>query len=64
MYRTFIRTWWRENPDWPNGLEPHLGPRHYVGEHATEADARKECREYNAKHPPGRLGKKMEYEEV
>lgn len=21
-YRVFTRTWWKDNPEWPNGLEP------------------------------------------
>jgi hypothetical protein len=31
MYKTFIRTWWRPNKDWPDGLEPHAGKKRTVG---------------------------------
>ena len=30
MYNVFTRTWWRKNPDWPNGLEPCIGPKTYI----------------------------------
>ena len=44
-YRIFKRTWWKENPSWPNGLEPEAGERHYVrGRFETEEEARAECR--------------------
>ncbi len=64
MYRTFTRTFWRENPDYPNGLEPHAGPRHYKAEYSTMEEARAACREWNAEHPPGRYSRKMEFEEA
>lgn len=64
MYRTFTRTWWRENAAWPNGLEPCPGPRHYHDEYETETEARNACREWNEEHPPGRLSRKMEFEEA
>lgn len=61
-YRCFTRTWWKENPNWPNGLEPKAGPKTYFyGEH-TEEEARKICREYNREVDPGRLKLKMEFE--
>lgn len=63
-YRTFTRTWWRENPAWPNGLEPCAGRKHYDADFETEDQARAACRAYNATHEPGRLSLKMEYEEV
>lgn len=25
LYNVFNRTWWKENPPWPNGLEPEAG---------------------------------------
>jgi hypothetical protein len=62
-YRTFIRTWRKENPAWPNGLEPGAGPRKFTGNsYESEEAARAACREYNRMNPPGRLSLKMEYE--
>ena len=63
VYRVFTRTWWKENPEWPNGLEPHAGRkytihRHVVGEHL----AREICKQWNDTHKPGRLSKKAEYD--
>lgn len=64
MFRTFTRTWWRENPAYPNGLEPHAGKRTYHDDYDTEDEARAARREWNAKHKPGRYSRKMEFEEV
>lgn len=64
MYVTFTRTWWRQNPDWPNGLEPCPGRRHYTGDkYETQAEAREACKEYNEENDAGPLSLKMEYEE-
>ena len=63
-YRVFSRTWWRHNPAWPNGLEPHAGLRHTIGFAATEDAARDMCRVYAANHAQGRLSRKAEYEQV
>lgn len=64
MYRTFTRTWWRNNREWPNGLEPCPG-RQYTHHRniKTEEEAREICRQYNETHKPGRLSRKMEFEE-
>ena len=64
MYRTFIRTWWKVNREWPNGLEPHAGRKSWCTTWSNEAQARQECQEYNATHEPGRLSRKMEYTSV
>jgi len=64
MYKTFIRTWWKLNPKWPNGLEPHAGRKVYCNTCSTEEEARACCKAYNSTHEPGRLSKKMEYERV
>ena len=64
MYSVFTRTWWRENPDWPNGLEPHPGRKHVLGTFSSEAAARERCAIYNETHSPGRLSRKAEYEEL
>lgn len=63
MYKTFIRSWWKENPAWPNGLEPCAGPKKYTGNtYHDEESARLACREYNRRNAPGRLSVKMEFE--
>ncbi len=64
MYRTFVRTWWKDNPAWPNGLEPEAGKRQYHDRYATHLEAVQACREYNDSHEPGRYSRKMEFEEV
>jgi len=63
-YHIFHRTWWRPNPSWPNGLQPHAGVKTYFGTAATEADARAQCAQWNGTHEPGRLSRKAEYESV
>ena len=64
MFKTFTRTWWKENPSWPNGLEPEAGERTYLKRFYDEAEAREFCQEWNDAHEPGRLSLKCEYEEV
>ena len=65
MYRVFTRTWWRENPAWPNGLEPCPGKRHYFHlRFASEQEAREYCQRWNRAHTAGRLSRKCEFEEV
>lgn len=64
MYRVFVRSWWRRNPTWPRGLEPHAGRKHTIGYADTEESARDMCRVYNATHNPGRYSRKAEYVEV
>jgi hypothetical protein len=64
-YHVFTRTFWKDNPEWPDGREPCLGKKHTIAEHVeTEDEARRLCREYNSTHPPGRLSRKAEYEET
>ena len=62
MYRTFTRRWWKDNPSWPNGLEPDATARKmtlcFV---STEAEAREVCKEYNDTHKPGKYSIKAEY---
>jgi hypothetical protein len=63
MYRVFTRTWWRNNSDYPNGLEPHVGRKTIIKKNIdTEEEAREICRVWNANHEPGRLSRKAEYE--
>ena len=63
-FRVFHRTWWRENPDWPNGLEPYPGKKRKICEVYGIGSARARCAEWNATHKPGRLSDKAEFEEV
>ena len=63
-YRVFTRTWWRNNPAWPNGLEPSPGRKTtLVSRVETEDEARRICQEHNRTHNPGRLSLKAEFEE-
>lgn len=63
MYVIFTRTWWKENRDWPNGLEPGPGPRRRVTAAETEKEAREICRRSNSDRTPAqiRFGFKYEY---
>ena len=64
MYKVFTRTWWKENPEWPDGLEPGPGHKCTIARNiSTEEEARRIARNYNDTHDPGRLSKKAEYEE-
>jgi len=60
-YRVFVRTWWRNNPDWPNGLEPSAGRQTTIGRRLTAQEAQQMCKNWNAAHKPGRLSRKAEY---
>ena len=64
MYKVFHRTWWRENKDWPNGLEPHIGKSHYICKVRTEGEAIDACQAWNANHDAGRYSDKAEYTKV
>ena len=64
MFTCKVRTWWIDNPSWPNGLEPGATPWDKCRPRATfetEQEARKWCDEYNGTHNPGRYSKKAEY---
>lgn len=69
MYEVFARNWWRDNPSYPNGLEPDSrAPKTAYRKVGTETEARALCRELNAK--PSftaaqlRLGRKYEFRKV
>lgn len=63
-YNVFVRNWWKNNPSWPNGLEPHAGRKTYLYRNvATEEEARSIATVYNNCHKAGRLSRKAEYEE-
>lgn len=61
-FNVFTRTWWRDNPAWPNGLEPWPGQRRYIARGVSEESARRLCAQYNSTHKPGRLSRKAEFE--
>ena len=64
-YRVFTRNWWRENPEWPNGLEPDAsGRKRTVGYADSSEEAVKMCKKHNDSHKPGRLSNKAEFETV
>ena len=62
-YKVFTRTWWIDNPSWPDGKEPCAGRKYTLGRVSTEQEARNWCKEYNDTHEPGRLSRKAEYME-
>lgn len=63
-FSVFVRAWWKENPAWPNGLEPEpRADREYLARGVTEEEAMALCKEYNTTHNPGRLSVKAEFEE-
>ena len=64
MFKVFTRTWWKFNPAWPHGLEPHIGRKHVIAKVNSEEEARAICKEYNATHDPGRFSRKAEYAEA
>lgn len=61
-FRIFHRTWWKHNPDWPNGLEPCPGRKIHIGYASTEEEARAMCKSWAKYHAPGDLSDKAEYE--
>lgn len=61
MFHVFTRRWWKDNPSWPNGLEPYLGRKSRLGYVDTEEEARAMCAEYNSTHEPGKYSIKAEY---
>ena len=62
----------KENPDWPDGLEPKAGRKRYrmpstnwkQQTFATEKEAIAWCKEWNDTHEPGRYSLKAEFEET
>lgn len=64
MYRVFVRNWWKHNPEWPCGLEPHGAARKTtIAKVRTAEEARAIAERYNMTHKPGRLSRKAEYTE-
>lgn len=63
QYDVFVRSWWKENPSWPRGLEPCPGKKRYIARRVSFTEARRICDEHARSHPPGRLSRKAEFEE-
>jgi len=63
-YNVFIRRWWKDNPQWPKGLEPHMGRKTYLQHGVNYETARSIAKDYNATHKPGRYSLKAEFEEA
>lgn len=62
-YQIFKRTWWKENPAWPNGLEPCAGERTDIEIVDTVGEAISFCKAHNAE-VSDRLGMKYEFERI
>ena len=71
IYDCFQRTWWWENSDWPNGLEPHAGRKNFFFKNThcketqsflTEQEAIDFCTGWNDTHDAGRYSLKAEFE--
>lgn len=63
-YRVFKRTWWKDNPSWPNGLEPCAGEKKTIGWFFSEKQAQEYCKRFNETTDSGRYSLKAEYEEA
>ena len=61
-YRIFKRHWWRENPDWPDGLEPDAGPKRTICYVGSERQAVALCKRFNDQRGYNPLGIMYEYE--
>ena len=62
LYTVFVRNWWKDNPAWPDGLEPCPGERSIIATGCTYSEARRRCEAYRATHEPGRYSNKAEFE--
>lgn len=62
MYRVFLRDWLKDNPEWPDGLEPCAGEKQYIASFDSEIEAQACCKKYNSTHDKGRYSRKAEYE--
>ncbi len=64
MYEVFTRTWWRENPEWPGGLEPEVGNPVVIKIAHKRSDARAFCKKWNHMNPPCRHGRMAEFRKI
>ena len=70
MFRTFTRTWWRDNPTYPGGLEPCAGRKRYLYTFKTQKEARDYAMSWNRIQGPERtkrqvrLSLKCEFEAI
>ena len=64
LYNVFVRTWWKSNPDWPQGLEPCPGRKRVIRRKVSREEARQICQEWNTLNKPGRFSRKAEFEEA
>lgn len=62
LYDVFTRKGWKDNPSYPNGLEPHLGKKTYLAKALSYTDAKKLCEVWNATHKPGRYHRMAEFQ--
>jgi hypothetical protein len=62
-YTCFTRTWWKPNPSWPDGREPGVGAKRVQVRNLSYREAMAYCGEWNAKHPPGPMSLKCEFEQ-
>lgn len=62
-FKVFTRRWWKDNPEWPEGLEPDgNGRRTTISSNIeTEEDARRICKEWNENNDPGKYCRRAEY---
>lgn len=58
-YKVFVRNWWRE--DGVKVPDP-TARKTTIARNCTEEEARRICQEHAAKHKPGPLSRKAEYE--
>jgi hypothetical protein len=56
-------TQWKPNPKWPDGREPHAGRRTTLRRNLSYTEARAMCQEWNAKHKPGKMSRKAEFDQ-
>tara|TARA_Y100000310_G_scaffold345581_1_gene466893 strand:- start:4382 stop:4639 length:258 start_codon:yes stop_codon:yes gene_type:complete len=62
-YTVFTRRWWKDNPSYPDGLEPHLGHKKIIAHAETEDDARRMCQrwEEDNRHKKNKYSLKAEF---
>jgi len=65
-FHIFHRTWWINNPEYPDGLEPGAGKKTTISYVNSIEEARDACEEWNddyaREHASNRLSRKAEFE--